>query len=267
MNNLHGMNALITGGSQGIGAGICLEMIAAGANISIVDLQHSKSKELADYIVSAGGKAIAIHADLSEEDDCHLAVNETVRALGGIDILVNCAAPTRNKSLIRNLSNEDWGMHQQVVINAALTLAELSADYLAVSGCGSIINISSVTAQSIAYDQCSWSYHASKAALNQLTRYLAVSLGGRGIRCNAIAPGLVNRDQGPKLMDNPVSEKIIKAIVPLQRAGTANDVAKAAVFLSSKNSSYITGQILIIDGGLGINEVYGASLNAFNSAS
>ena len=68
-------------------------------------------------------------------------------------------------------------------------------------------------------------------------------------------------------MDNPVSEKIIKAIVPLQRAGTANDVAKAAVFLSSKNSSYITGQILIIDGGLGINEVYGASLNAFNSAS
>jgi 3-oxoacyl-[acyl-carrier protein] reductase len=150
-------------------------------------------------------------------------------------------------------------------LKATVILSDTASDYLAESGKGSIINISSVTSHSVAIDQCSWSYHASKAALDQLTRWLAVRLGGLCIRVNSIAPGLVDRDIGPKLSDNPQHRAIINEIVPLGRAGNARDIAQAVVFLCSTQSSYITGQVLTIDGGLGLNELFGASLRAFKA--
>ena len=167
--------------------------------------------------------------------------------------------------MLGKLTDIDWDMHQQIILNAAVILADAASGHLAASGHGVMVNISSVTSSSIAVDQCSWPYHVSKAGLDQLTRWLAVRLGGLGIRVNAVAPGLVDRDAGYKLTDNPQSNAVIKAIVPLGRAGSANDIAQAVVFLSSKQSAYITGQVLTVDGGLGIAEVFGASLRAFKA--
>jgi NAD(P)-dependent dehydrogenase (short-subunit alcohol dehydrogenase family) len=262
---LKGMRALITGGAQGIGAGICIGLSRAGAAVAIVDLQADKAQYLATQIMENGGRAITVSADITSEDDCRQAVATTICDLGGLDILVNCAAPSRNRGMPGKLADADWDIHQKIVLNAAVFFADAASDYLAASGLGTIVNISSVTSSSIGVDHVSWPYHVSKAGLDQLTRWLAVRLGGQGIRVNAIAPGLVDREAGPKLSDNLEHHAVIKEIVPLGRAGNNQDIAQAVVFLCSKQSSYITGQVLTIDGGLGINEVFSASLKTFKS--
>lgn len=262
-----GRRALVTGGADGIGASICMALADVGAHVSVVDVQSDKANTVVNKITEAGGTVIAVDADISTEDGCRQAVKATVDRFGGIDILVNCAAPSRNKSMLGRLAGSDWDIHQKIIINGTVLLADLSSDYLAESGSGAIVNISSVTSSSIGIDHCSWPYHVSKAGLDQLTRWLAVRLGGSGIRVNAIAPGLVDRSVGYKLSDNPGNRAIIKSVVPLGRAGNGNDIAQAVVFLSSKQSDYITGQVLTIDGGLGISENYSASLRTFNLGS
>jgi len=263
---LQEMRALVTGGAQGIGAGICLGLARAGAAVAIVDLQVDKAQHLATQIMESGGRAIAVSADIASEDGCRQAVAITTGDLGGLDILVNCAAPGRNRGMSGKLADADWDIHQKIVLNAAVFFADATSDYLAASDLGTIVNISSVTSTSIGVDHCSWPYHVSKAGLDQLTRWLAVRFGGQGIRVNAIAPGLVDRESGPKLSDNLKYRSVIKEIVPLGRAGNNQDIAQAVVFLCSKQSSYITGQVLTIDGGLGINEVFFASLKTFKSS-
>lgn len=262
---LKGMRALVTGGAQGIGACICSGLAAAGAIVAVVDRQADKAQHLATQIIASGGMAIAVSADIASENGCRQAVSASIKGLGGLDILVNCAAPSRNRTMLGKLIDVDWDIHQQIVLNATVILADAASDHLAASGHGAIVNISSETSSSIAVNQCSWPYHVSKAGLDQLTRWLAVRLGERGIRVNAIAPGLVDRDVGHKLTDIPEHLAVIKAIVPLQRAGSGHDISQAVVFLSSKQSSYITGQVLTVDGGLGINEVFGASLTALKA--
>ncbi|MCX7177190.1 MAG: SDR family oxidoreductase [Proteobacteria bacterium] len=262
---LKGMRAFVTGGAQGIGAGICIGLARAGAAVAVVDIQTGKTQDIVDQIVAGGGMAIPISADICSEDDCRRAIDDAVAGLGGLDILVNCAAPGRNRNMLGKLSDVDWDTHQQIVLNASAILADAACDHLAASGHGAIVNISSVTSHSIAVDQCSWPYHVSKAGLDQFTRWLAVRFGGRGIRVNAVAPGLVDRDSGHKLTDNPQHRAVVEAIVPLGRAGHADDIAQAVVFLCSRQAAYITGQILTVDGGLGVAEVFGASLRAFKA--
>jgi glucose 1-dehydrogenase len=262
---LKGMRAMVTGGAQGIGSGLCFELASAGAAVAIVDLQAKKANIVANKIVANGGIAFSILADLASEGGCHQAVTTAIDGLRGLDILVNCAAPSRNKMMLGKLTDADWAIHQQIVLNATVLLADAASEYLAASGRGVIVNISSVTSNSIAIDHCSWPYHVSKAGLDHLTRFLAVRLGKNGIRVNAIAPGLVDRDEGPKLSDSFSNRSIINEIVPLGRAGTAHDISQVLIFLCSKQSAYITGQVLTVDGGLGLNDVFSASLRAYKS--
>jgi NAD(P)-dependent dehydrogenase (short-subunit alcohol dehydrogenase family) len=262
---LYGMRALVTGGAQGIGAGLCIGLSKSGAAVAVVDLQLDKAKDLANTIVDNGGVAIAISADISSSEGCRRAIDSTVAGLGGLDILVNCAAPGRNQDMLGKLADADWDIHQQIVVNSAVQLADLATGHLGKSGNGVIINIGSTTGGFIAVDQCSWPYHISKAALDHLTRFLAVRLGSLGIRVNSVSPGLVDREIGQKLTDSPQNKAIIEEVTPLRRAGTVHDIANAVVFLSSKQSSYITGQNLTVDGGLGVVEVFGASLRAYKA--
>jgi 3-oxoacyl-[acyl-carrier protein] reductase len=259
-SDLTGMRAVVTGGAQGIGAAICLGLKRAGADVAVADQQGEKARALADKLCSFGGVSIAVQADLSTTDGCKEVIANAVNAMGGLDILINCAAPSRDKALLGKLTLADWELHQKIVLDAAVQLSDFACEHLVVRGRGVIVNISSVTASSIAIDQCSWPYHVSKAGLDQLTRWLAVRFGGNGIRVNAVSPGLVDRDIGHKLSDNLEHRAIIETIVPLRRAGTCEDIAKAVVFLSSNQASYITGQVLTVDGGLGVNEVFGAAL-------
>lgn len=262
---LEGMRAFVTGGGHGIGAAICRGLAVAGASVAIVDIKIDPAHALLDELIAGGANAICITADISHENGCVAAVNKCVAELGGLDILINCAAPGRDRSMLGKLIEVDWELHHQTVLGAAVNLTNAALAHLAASGNGSVVNISSVTGAVIAVDQCSWPYHVSKAGLDQLTRWLAIRLGERGVRVNAVSPGLVDRDEGPKLTNKPEHRAIINEVVPLRRAGTGEDIANAVTFLASRQSAYITGQVLIVDGGLGINEVFGASLRAYKA--
>lgn len=263
---LDGRVSLVTGGAHGIGAGICEELASAGAAVAIVDRQSDKASDLAGRLAAAGQRVISVHADIATEEGCRSAVAQTVGALGGLDILVNNAAPARKREMLGKIAGADWAIHEQVVLQATVNLTDAALPYLAASGKGVVVNVSSAVGASVAIEQCSWPYHVSKAGLNHLTRWLAAHLGQQGIRVNAVAPGLVNRENGPQLTDNPMHLAVIKNVVPLGRAGRAADIAKAVVFLCSDQSAYITGQVLVVDGGLGLAEVFGASLRAYQAS-
>jgi 3-oxoacyl-[acyl-carrier protein] reductase len=200
--------------------------------------------------------AHALATDLGDPDLCRAAVATAVDVFGGLDLLVNNAAPSRNRAYIGAVEPSDWPVHNQVVLEAAMTLANAARPYLAKSG-GSIVNISSTTAGRIAPDNCSWAYHVSKAALEQATRWLAMQFGPSGIRVNAVAPGLVDREFTAGLAANPQARAVIEATVPLGRSGQVIDVANAVAFLASPAAAYITGQVLVVDGGLSMGEVFG----------
>lgn len=261
--SLEGRKAIVTGGAQGIGAAIVLGLAAAGAAVAILDRQVDKARALA---ADAGGKLVVVMAELDSAEGCRAAVRKARDALGGLDILVNNAAPARNRAMVGRIADADWADHESVVLRAAAAMAEAAQGDLAASGRGAIVNVSSILSTSVGIDQSSLAYHVSKAGLDQFTRWLAVRFGGAGVRVNAVAPGLVDRDVGHKLTDNPVNKKIVEAVVPLRRAGTGRDVADTVAFLASEASAYITGQVLTVDGGLGVNEVFGASLRAFGAS-
>lgn len=259
---LGGYRALITGGAQGIGLEIARALVAVGCRVAVVDRQVGKAAEVASVL---GEGSYCIAADITEPDECQAAVATVLEAFGGLDILVNNAAPGRDRSMIGRISSADWDLHHSIVLLGAAAMAENTLDYLSKSNRGVIINISSVLASSVGADQASVAYHASKAGLEQFTRWLAVRCGPMGVRVNAISPGLVDRDFGPKLSDNKVHRKIIETIVPLGRASSGQDIANLVIFLASDAASYITGQVVRVDGGLELNELFGAGLRIYNS--
>jgi 3-oxoacyl-[acyl-carrier protein] reductase len=260
---LEDRRAILTGGAQGIGAAIARGLVAAGCRVAILDLQGAKASAL---VAELGAMARAVEADLSSEETCRQASRTARDWLGGIDIVVNCAAPGRDRSMIGRILGTDWPAHDAVILRAALVIVDTVLPDLAASGHGAVINVSSILGQDVADDQGSLAYHASKAALDQATRWLAVHCGGQGVRVNAVAPGLVDRDEGRKLTDNPAHKRIVEAVVPLKRAARGSDIAQVVVFLASDQSSYMTGQVLVVDGGLTLNEVFGAALRAFKAA-
>ena len=251
---LIGKCAIVTGGAQGIGRGIVATLIEHGATVAIVDIQKEEMEKTATQL-----NALWFVSDISSPKKCRVVINSVVERLGGLDILVNNAAPSRNREMIGKLSaSTDWSAHSELVIGSISYLVEAAEKFLPPGS--SIINISSCNSSAIALEQCSWAYHVSKSGLDQLTRWLACRLGPQGIRVNAVAPALVDREKGPKLSDNSENKKIIEEIVPLGRAGRARDVGEAVVFLASPMASYITGQILTVDGGLGAREPFGVAL-------
>lgn len=260
---LDGRRAMVTGGAQGIGLGIVRRLLDAGSKVAVVDRQAEKLKTLGAEL---GAGLLPIEADLASAQGCRDAVQTASAALNGLDILVNCAAPARDRAMIGRITDADWTAHEKLVLHAAAALVEAALDDLSASGHGAVVNVSSVLSGAVAVDQGGLPYHVTKAGLDQLTRWLAVRCGAMGVRVNAVAPGLVDRDIGPKLTENPAHRKVVEAVVPLRRAASAREVADAVVFLASGASSYITGQVLVVDGGLSVNEVFGASLRAFSAA-
>ncbi|MBI1206609.1 MAG: SDR family oxidoreductase [Azospirillum sp.] len=267
MGVLAGRKAIVTGGAQGIGAAIVRGLLAAGSKVAIIDRQIEKAQALADDLADGlGDGACAIGADLGSPAECRSAVVCARDTMGGLDLLVNNAAPGRNRAMIGRIADADWSEHESIVLHATANMVEAALADLAASGQGAVVNVSSVVAGAVALEQCSVPYHVCKAGLDQFTRWLAVRCGGAGVRVNAVAPGLVNRDDGPKLTDNPTNRRIVEAVVPLRRAAASREIAEVVIFLASNAASYVTGQVLVVDGGLGVNEVFGASLRAFNAA-
>ncbi len=236
--------ALVTGASRGIGKAIALALAAEGASV-VVNYTSSQdaAQALVETIVKAGGKAVAIKADVAQPEQVEALVKETLAQLGRIDILVNNAGITRDTLLLR-MKLEDW----QAVINLNLTGVFLCTQAVSKSmlkqRSGKIINIASVAGQMGNPGQAN--YSAAKAGVIGLTKTLAKEFASRGITVNAVAPGFIETDMTEGLK----AEEILK-IIPLGRYGKPEEIAGMVAFLASNPAAnYITGQIFNVDGGM-----------------
>jgi len=245
---LSGKVAVVTGASKGIGAAIAKQLAAAGAGVVV---NYSSSKTDADKVVgeitAQGGKAIAVQANLSKPADIERLFAATKKAFGRLDILVNNAGVYEFVPL-ENVTGEHF--HKQFNLNVlGLILATQAATKLFDSAGGSIINISSLA--SIKGFPDAAVYSGTKGAVDAITRSLAKELGPRGIRVNAINPGMVETEgtHSAGIAESDM-RKQVEAQTPLGRIGQPQDIAGAAVFLASPDSSWITGETLVISGGL-----------------
>jgi 3-oxoacyl-[acyl-carrier protein] reductase len=248
MPELDGKVALVTGGSRGIGAAICAELGAAGATVVVNYVRdQSAAAAVCDRVRESGGRAEAVQGDVSTAEGAAALVSQVELDVGPIDILVNNAGITRD-DLIMRLSEEDW--HTVIDTNlggAFFTCRALSRPMLK-RRTGAIVNISSIVG--VHGNAGQTNYAASKAGLIGLTKSLAKELGGRGIRVNAIAPGYIATELTDALPEE--ARSAILGNTPLGRLGEPDDVARAVRFLVSDAAGFITGDVLAVDGGLGI---------------
>jgi 3-oxoacyl-[acyl-carrier protein] reductase len=240
---LQNKKALITGASRGIGRAITDHFIAEGAEVW--GLGTKEPADLAERISAAGGKLRWISADLGETVEIEGVIEKALEESGGFDILVNNAGITRDNLSFR-MTLEDWRRVLDVNLTAAFLVSRITARDMIHKRAGSIINMSSVVG--IHGNGGQANYAASKAGLIGLTKSLARETASRGVRVNAIAPGFIESDM-TTAMPEAAKEKVI-GLIPLKRVGTPGDIAQAALFLGSDASSYITGQVLAVDGGM-----------------
>jgi 3-oxoacyl-[acyl-carrier protein] reductase len=246
MKLLKGKTAIITGASRGIGKGIAKVFALNGANVAFT---FSKSVELAKEfekeLISLGVKAVAYQSDASNYSDSIEVVEKINTDFDSIDILVNNAGIARDNLLMR-MKEEDFNQVIKVNLNSVFNMTKAVQKTMLKQRSGSIINISSVVGVKGNAGQSN--YAASKAGIIGFSKSIALELGSRNIRCNIIAPGFIETEMTEKL-----DKKIIdnwRNSIPLKRGGTPVDVANACVWLASDMSSYVTGQVLNIDGGL-----------------
>ncbi len=245
---LKGKTALITGGARGIGKEIILRFLEEGASIICVDLADSEYAD--DYTKLAGEKDAKVYfkkADVSEEEEIIKLVDECIREAGDVDILVNNAGITRD-GLIMRMSAEEWQSVISVNLNSAFYLSKALTRHMIKRRSGAIINISSIVGVIGNAGQCN--YSASKAGLIGLTKSLAREVAGRNVRVNAVAPGFIRSAMTEKLSEK--QQEAFFTQIPMARFGEPEEVAKAVLFLASDLSSYITGHVLHITGGLGM---------------
>ena len=246
MKLLAGKTALITGAARGIGKAIALKFASEGANVAFSDLNYDDNMMATEAEIAALGviaKGYASNAAIF--DDGEKLIDQVVADFGTIDILINNAGITRDNLLMR-MQEKDWDMVLTVNLKSAFILTKAVQRVMMKQRSGSIINMSSVVGVSGNAGQSN--YSASKAGLIGFTKSIAQELGSRNIRCNAIAPGFIQTEMTHKLSDE-VRDEWIKNI-PLRRAGQPEDVANVAVFLASDLSSYVSGQVINVCGGM-----------------
>ncbi len=243
--NLEGRVALVTGASQGIGRACAWKLAKCGARVALVARNQQKLEDLAQEIAQAGGSARAFVADVENEEQVKTAFKTVVADFGKIDILVNNAGITRDQ-LIMRMKRADW----DAVLNTNLTSAYLCTQQAIPSMLkqrwGRIINITSVFGQMGQAGQAN--YAASKAGLIGLTMAVAREIGSRNITCNAVAPGFIETAMTSTLSDE-IRQSALK-MIPLNRVGTAEEVANCVAFLASEEAGYITGHVLNVNGGM-----------------
>lgn len=244
--NLTNKTAVITGGGRGIGKCIALKLASLGANIVINDIPSSPDAEkTVDEINATGAKAIAITGDVRSLEDMEKVMSGALQTFGSIDILVNNAGITRDTLMMR-MKEQDWDDVLDINLKGAFQCIKAVSRIMNKQRSGTIINITSVVGLMGNVGQVN--YSASKAGLVGLTKSVAKEFASRGIRCNAVAPGFIQSDMTDQLSDQ-VKEDYLKGI-PLSRFGTAEDIANTVAFLASDASSYITGQVISVNGGL-----------------
>jgi 3-oxoacyl-[acyl-carrier protein] reductase len=238
--------ALITGASRGIGRALAHKFAAEGAQVAFTYLSSvEKGQALENELAAYGVKAKGYRSDASDYQQAEALVTDVMADFGTIDVLINNAGITRDGLLMR-MSEEQWDSVIQVNLKSVFNLTKAVTRPMMKAKSGSIINLTSVVG--IRGNAGQANYAASKAGIIGFTKSVALELGSRNIRCNAIAPGFIETEMTAELNGQAV-EDWLKSI-PLKRGGQAEEVANACVFLASSMSSYITGQVLQVDGGM-----------------
>lgn len=243
--------ALVTGSAAGIGKKIALALSRKGIKVVVNDKQSDKAEKLANELVSIGGEAVFLKADLNLEEDIKKLINDIKKKYNRLDIIVNNAKP-RLKNVDYTESLDEWDIAMNIILKAPALIAKYAIGIFKENNGGSIINIGSTNETFISHQPAS--YHVAKAGLVQLTRYLAREFGKFNVRVNTVSPSLVDIDDRVKLSSNPLNKSIIELTVPLKRAASPEDIAETVLFLSSDAASYITGQVITLDGGITLND-------------
>ncbi|MBI2354829.1 MAG: 3-oxoacyl-[acyl-carrier-protein] reductase [Deltaproteobacteria bacterium] len=237
--------AVITGASRGIGRSIALALAAKGATIVAVDMDQSSTEAVVAELQAAGGKALAVVGNVTVAADVERMIDAATEAFGRVDILVNNAGITRDGLLMR-MKDEDWDAVLNVNLKGAFLCTRAAFKVMSKQRYGRIINIASVVGQMGNAGQAN--YCASKAGLIGLTKSNAREMAKRNITVNAVAPGFIATAMTDALSDKVRTE--LTAQIPLERLGSAEDIANAVVFLASEASGYITGHVLSVNGGM-----------------
>ncbi|MCH5216897.1 MAG: 3-oxoacyl-[acyl-carrier-protein] reductase [Muribaculaceae bacterium] len=246
MKLLEGKTALVTGAARGIGKALALKFASEGANVAFTDLVIDENgKKTEEEIAAYGVKVKGYASNAANFEDTENVVKQIVEDFGTIDILVNNAGITKDGLMMR-MSEAQWDAVIAVNLKSAFNFIHAVTPVMMRQRKGSIINMSSVVGVHGNAGQCN--YSASKAGMIGLAKSIAQELGSRGIRANAIAPGFIITDMTAKLPEEVKAEWSKK--IPLRRGGTPEDIAEVATFLASDMSSYITGQVIQVDGGM-----------------
>ena len=243
--DLSGQTAIVTGASQGLGQAVAIALGANGARVACVARNAEKLANTVGEITAAGGAAEAFACDVCDKESIEDIINKVADDWGKIDILVNNAGITRDTLMLR-MTDEQFDEVINTNLRGSFLFSRAAARHMLSARYGRIINMSSVSG--IIGNPGQANYSASKAGMIGMTRSLSKELAKRKVTVNAIAPGFIESEMTAALGDSIVSE--VKKRIPANRLGTAEDVAACTLFLASPDAGYITGQVLVVDGGL-----------------
>lgn len=245
MGAFDGKIAVVTGAARGIGQAIALKLAKGGADVAVCDLKAEWLAETVAAVEALGRKALPVAVDVGDGEAVSACIDTVLKAFGRVDIMVNNAGITKDTLLVR-MSEEDWDAVLRVNLKGVFLFSRAVAKPMMRQRSGAIVNIASIVGLIGQAGQCN--YSASKAGVIALTKSTAKELAGRGVRANAVAPGFITSKMTDALPQE-VREKYLGAI-PLARFGETEDIAKAVAFLASDEASYITGQVLSVNGGM-----------------
>jgi 3-oxoacyl-[acyl-carrier protein] reductase len=237
--------AIVTGAGRGIGAAVALKLASQGAAVACVSRTEANARRTADQVAALGARSMALAVDVADGAASEAAVMAAIKELGRIDILVNNAGVTRDGLLMR-MSEADWDAVLSTNLKGAFHFTRPTVRAMIRQRSGRIVNIASVVGLIGNAGQAN--YAASKAGLIGFTKAVAKEVAGRGVTCNAIAPGFITTDMTAALNDEQ-RERLL-AVIPLGRFGEPDDIAEAVSFLAGDSGRYITGQVLTVDGGM-----------------
>jgi NAD(P)-dependent dehydrogenase (short-subunit alcohol dehydrogenase family) len=252
--SLNGRTAVVLGGTSGIGRTLSLGLAEAGADVVASARRQNLVDEVASEIEAAGRKTLRVASDVGDRSSLERLLAETIAAFKKVDVLINCAGITKRMPSL-DIPEKEWNAILDTNLTGTLRACQVFGRAMLERGSGSIINIASLTSFVALYEVAP--YAASKAAVVSLTKSLAIEWGKKGVRVNAIAPGVFRTDLNQALLDGTERGKELLLRTPMGRFGKVEELAGAAVFLASDAASFVNGEVIVVDGGFlasGVNQ-------------